>query len=126
MLEGLTQKQAGERMGVDANTVLNWEKCKTIPLPKDWPNIASFLESDDVFPLATTIAEKLRVARLRKGWSRKVAAKELGVDESTLRDWEGGKVVLLAKHRQLVADFLGMLFAEVDEVMRVAWNEKHG
>ncbi len=65
------------------------------------------------------------MARLRKGWSRKVAAKELRVDESTLRDWEGGKVILLSKHRQLVADFLGLPFAEVDGVMRVAWNGTH-
>lgn len=113
-------------MGVDAYTVLNWEKSKTTPSPKDWPKIASFLENDDIFPQATTIAEKLRVARLRKGWSRKVAAKELGVDESTLRDWEGGKVILLAKHRRLVADFLGLPFDDVDEAMRAAWNEKHG
>ena len=113
-------------MGVDANTVLNWEKSKTIPLPKDWPKVSSFLESEDIFPQATTIAEKLRVARLRKGWSRKVAAKELGVDESTLRDWEGGKMILLSKHRKLVADFLAIPFAEIDEVMRAAWNGKHG
>jgi hypothetical protein len=41
--DGLTQKVAGALIGVNAYTVLNWEKGKTAPLPKDWPGIARFL-----------------------------------------------------------------------------------
>lgn len=121
----LTQQQLASIIGVSQFTILNWEKGRTQPLPKDYPQLMNFL-GGDVFPQGTTIAERLRVARVHIGWSRKLAAKQLGVDESTLRDWEGGKVVLLRKHRLLVAEFLCMPFEEVDQLMRDAWNVAHG
>lgn len=122
--DGLTQKQVGELIGVNACTILNWEKSKTKPTPRDWPSIAAFV-GYEIFPDAQTIAEKLRVERLRRGWSRKVAAKELGLDESTLRDWEAGKVVLFMKHRVLVANYLNLPFEVIDVAMREAWNTSH-
>lgn len=109
---------------VSQSTILNWKKGKTAPLPKDYPKLMRFL-GGEVLPQGTTIAEHLRVARMRIGWSRKLAVKQLEVDESTLRDWEGGKVILLRKHRLLVAEFLGMPFEEVNQLMWDTCNVVH-
>ena len=124
LAEELTQQEAGARMGVCASTILNWEKGKSNPLPKDIPAITAFL-GYAVLPEAVTVPEKIRVKRTSLGWSRKRASKELGVDETTLRDWENGKVILFKKHRECIAEFIGMPFDELDGKMREAWGSVH-
>jgi len=42
------------------------------------------------WPVPTTLPEKLRAARLRRGWSIKRSAATLGVDEATFGRWEKG------------------------------------
>jgi len=41
-----------------------------------------------------TVGEWLVMARRGSGWSRKRLAKRLGVDESTVFQWESGRVVI--------------------------------
>jgi ribosome-binding protein aMBF1 (putative translation factor) len=64
--------------------------------------------------------------RLERGWSRKVASRSLGIDVSTLRDWEQGKVILFRKHRRLVAEVLGIPESELDAGMKARWKNAHG
>jgi ribosome-binding protein aMBF1 (putative translation factor) len=64
--------------------------------------------------------------RLEFGWSRKVASRHLGIDESTLRDWEQGKIILFRKQRRLVVNFLAIREGEVDDEMKARWKNAHG
>ncbi|PKO18729.1 transcriptional regulator [candidate division BRC1 bacterium HGW-BRC1-1] len=86
---GLFQRHVGGRLGVTTDTVVNWEKNRTEPEVRFLPLIIEFLGYDPN-PAPQTLGEKLIHCQRVLGLSRKRLAAELGVDESTLRDWERG------------------------------------
>jgi transcriptional regulator with XRE-family HTH domain len=120
----LTQKQAAERLGVNPWTVLNWEKDHTEPPIESMPAIIRFLDYDP-FPEPKNIDERLLAKRRAMGWSIREAARQLGVDEGTWRNWEQGGVILYHNHRLLVSRLLDLPADEVDQSMGVRWNRVH-
>ncbi len=120
----LTQKQAAERLGVNAWTILNWEKDHTEPPIESMPAIIRFLGYDP-FPEPKNIPERLLAKRRAKGWSIREAARRLGVDEGTWGDWEQGGVILYRNHRLLVARLLDLPEGEVEQDMGVRWTRLH-
>jgi len=120
----LTLKKAGKLLGTDERSIINWEKGRTVPKVYRLPAIIRFLGYNPL-PEPRTIAEQLVAKRLELGWSRKVASRHLGVDQSTLRDWEQGKVALLQKHRRVLEKLLGIQKTELDHEMRARWNAAH-
>ena len=121
----VSQKAAAYILGVDPATVLNWEKGKTEPPVKAMPAILRFLGYDP-YPEPVTLRERILAKRRAMGWTIGEAAAELGVDPTTWRDWEHGKVILLRKHRAMVATLLGLDSDEFDADMRARWNRQHG
>jgi transcriptional regulator with XRE-family HTH domain len=101
---GLTQKEAGDRMGATAVTVLHWEKGKTQPLVESIPAIIAFLDSDP-FPPPTSLSEQLAAVRRKMGWSIKQAARHLGVDPGTWGRWEKMGIPW-TRHQRMVAAFV--------------------
>lgn len=120
----LTQKQAAERLGVNRWTVLNWEKGHTEPPIEFMAAIIRFLRYDP-FPEPKNIAERLLAKRRAMGWSIKKAARQLGVDPGTWRNWEQGGVILYRNHRLLADRLLDLPEGEVDQDMGVRWNRLH-
>lgn len=58
-----------------------------------WPGIFQILGFDPRGKReSTTLGERIRDARLMRGWSQKRLAKELYLNESTVQAWEAGKV----------------------------------
>ena len=121
---GLSQRQAVSRLGVNPLTVLNWEKGHTEPPIEAVPAILRFLGYDP-FPQPRSLRELLLAKRRAMGWSIKEAARQLGVDPRTWRDWERGKTILYRKHRVLVARLVGLLVGEVDQEMGARWDRSH-
>jgi DNA-binding XRE family transcriptional regulator len=80
---GLTQAEAGARIGTDEFTVINWEKGKTAPGVRFYPAIIRFLGSNPL-PAPTTLEERIRLTRMSLGLSKKRLASRAGVDESTV------------------------------------------
>jgi transcriptional regulator with XRE-family HTH domain len=103
----LTLKETGKLFGTDEWSIINWEKARTVPKVYRLPTIIRFLGYNPL-PEPRTVSERLVANRLERGWSRKAASRHLGIDISTLRDWEHGKVILFRKHRRLVAKVLGI------------------
>jgi transcriptional regulator with XRE-family HTH domain len=120
----LTLKEAGKLLGTDEGSVINWEKGRRAPRVYRLPAIIQFLGYNPL-PEPRTIAERLVAKRLEHGWSRKVASRHLGIDISTLRDWEQGKVILFRTHRRLVANVLGVPESEIDREMKARWRKAH-
>jgi len=81
---GLHQKQAAMRLGVDAESLRNWEAGRTSPGLRFYPTLIKFLTYNPL-PEARTRGEFLERERISRGWSRKHAAKRLGMDEATVR-----------------------------------------
>ena len=80
----LLLREAGERMGTDEFTVINWEKGKTEPAIRFWPGIIAYLGYDP-HPDPLTLGEHVRAERRRRGCSLAALAGELGFDPGTLR-----------------------------------------
>ena len=104
---GLTQKAAGELLGINSWTVLNWEKGKTEPPVESIAVIIGFLEYDP-FPEPKSLSDRLLAARRVKGWTIKEAAQRLGVDEATWGQWEKTGIPW-KRHQARVAAFLRKL-----------------
>ena len=121
---GLTQGQGAKQLGINSWTVQNWEKGHTEPPIESMPAIVRFLGYDP-FPEPKTLPERLLAKRRAMGWSIRTAAQMLGVDPGTWGDWERGKVILYRKHRDLVAQLVGLPEGEVEQNMRVRWNRSH-
>lgn len=123
---GITQKEAGERMGVTQFTVINWEYDLRKPAIHHVPAICQFLGYDPEPPAPKTLPERLAAKRRELGWTQKDAARKLGVDPCTWSDWERGGTIMATAHRRLVAQFLGLPEDEIHSTMRKRWNDSHG
>ncbi len=121
---GLTQAQAAARLGVSADTLLNWETGKKLPLPRRLGQVITFLGYAP-FPEPATIPERLLTERQKRGWSIRAAARHLGVDPGTWGNWERGELILFRSHRTEVAALLRLDPQEMAEQMRARWNGKH-
>ncbi len=120
----LMQKEVTDQLGVNAWTILNWEKGHTEPPIVSIPAIVRFLGYDP-FPQPTTLPEKLLAKRREMGWSIKEAAQAVGVDPSTWGNWERGQTILYRQHRVLIARFLDLPADALDQEMTSRWNRSH-
>jgi len=86
----LLQKEVGQRIGGSVSDVWNWENNWVSPAVKFIPAIIAFLGYNPL-PQPTGLPEHLVRFRQAKGWTQKVFAKALGVDQTTLARWERGE-----------------------------------
>ncbi len=121
---GLFQREVAQQLGVNAWTILNWEKGHTEPLIVSIPAIVRFLGYDP-FPQPATLPDKLLAKRREMGWSIKEAAKAIGVDPGTWGNWERGQTILYRQHRTIMARFLDLSADALDKEMVVRWNRLH-
>jgi transcriptional regulator with XRE-family HTH domain len=87
---GLLQKQAAELIGVDKDTICNWEGQRKHPALSAMPAIARFLGYDPS-PVAETLGGRLVRYRVSLGITQEELAVRLGVNACTLARWERGQ-----------------------------------
>jgi transcriptional regulator with XRE-family HTH domain len=92
MDRGLGQEQAARVLGIGKTTIVNWEMghAEGVAL---WhlPRVVAFLGYDPT-PEPVTFGERIRAVRRRQGLSQEALAERLGLDASTVRLWELGRV----------------------------------
>lgn len=86
----LIQRQVAKQIGVDAASIHNWEKNLSKPSLKFMPAIVSFLGYNPA-PTPKGWPDRLVQGRQARGLSQKEAARQIGVDQSTLARWERGQ-----------------------------------
>lgn len=86
---GLMQREVARTLGVDPETLRNWETGKHEPAVRHYPAVFAFLGFDPR-PAPQTLAGRLRRARERLGLSQRELGRRLGLDESTIQEWEAG------------------------------------
>ena len=84
------QREVAEILGIDVQSVRNWEKHRSNPKVYLMPRIAEFLGYLPYEP-ARSFPEMLRTYRQAAGLSRKRLAQVARIDESTLAKWERGE-----------------------------------
>ena len=102
---GLLLREAAALMGVSAETVANWEKGKTQPVPSQFRPIVDFLGYDPT-PEPRTLAERVEAKQRRLGASLAQVARHLGWDPGSLRRYLDGTWRLSPDRRDTLEAFL--------------------
>ena len=106
---GLLQKDVADELGVDRNTVVNWETNLTSPRLRYTPRIIDFLGYDPLETEPEGLIQALASARRRLGLSRRNMAPLLGVHANTLGCWERMEREPSKASRRRLADLLARL-----------------
>ena len=86
-----------------------WERNKYAPSLRVIPRIIKFLGQIPFDTANMALGERIITLRCCLGLSREELAESLGVDESTLRDWEHGKRRPLKKNMERLDKVFGSL-----------------
>jgi transcriptional regulator with XRE-family HTH domain len=104
---GLLQREAAERMGIQRDTYVNWEKDKTTPVASQFRPVVAFLGCDPS-PAARTLAERVEAKRRELGVTFEQAAKYLGWDPGSLTRYLNGTWALSPTRAEALERFLAM------------------
>ena len=104
---GLKQVEVAERLRVSEFTVLGWEVRGREPGDRHYPAIIAFL-GNEPWPEPQTLGERLRAERLRRGLSKREAARIIGTDEECVRMWETGAWKPTSRTIPKLSGFLGL------------------
>ena len=85
------QTEVAEALGVDHQTVLNWERNHTRVSTRFMPKVVAFLGYDPRQE-SGQFGERIRTLRERQGLSQAALAAKLGINTSTVTAWERGRV----------------------------------
>jgi len=76
---GLLQREAADKLGVDATTICNWETNRTSPQLRFIPEILTFLGYIPYDTQSGTLGKRIGACRRLLGLSQKELARRLGV-----------------------------------------------
>lgn len=85
----MKQKCVADALGVDETTIYNWENNRVMPAIRYIPRIVRFLGYVP-YRFGESLAERIKAARTKSGLSQKKYARLIGVNQSSLADWERG------------------------------------
>jgi DNA-binding XRE family transcriptional regulator len=101
---GLLQKKVAQNIGVSRNTIYNWETNMTQPSFRWLPKIIDFLGYASYSP-PQSVGERLTMVRKFLGLSQKELAAMIGVDPSTIHNWEFEKHKLTRRASEIIMKF---------------------
>jgi transcriptional regulator with XRE-family HTH domain len=102
---GLLQREASERMGIQRDTYVNWEKGRTEPVASQFRPIVAFLGYDPT-PEPQTLAERVEAKQRRLGASLAQVARYLGWDPGSLKRYLDGTWRISLNRRDALEAFL--------------------
>ena len=106
MERGLFQDQVARELGVSVGSLLNWEANHTRVQTRFMPKVVAFLGYDPRQE-SSQIGDRIRILRERQGLSQVALAMKLGLNASTVVNWERGRVRLaFPKVRKRFEEFL--------------------
>lgn len=106
---GLLQKEVAQQLGVDKDSIYYWETGRYKPSLRVIPKIIEFLGYMPYDTSEMTLGERVVTMRHFLGLSREEFAERLGVDETTLRNWEHGKKRPLKRNMEKLDVWLNSL-----------------
>lgn len=107
----LLQKEVAQRLGVNKDTICNWENNRTSPSLRFIPRIIEFLGYVPYDAQSETLGERIVAARKLLGLSQEELARRLGIDPGTLGHWERGEHRPLRRHLEKLAEFFTSPFS---------------
>ena len=104
----LYQNEAALRIGVDKTTICLWETNHATPSVRNMPGVIQFLGYTPHRRIAN-FGDWLNMVRTSSGLSEETLAEQLGIDESTVANWERGWRQPTARLLTRVKQFFGAL-----------------
>jgi hypothetical protein len=104
-LLGLLQREAAERIGIQRDTYVNWEKDKTRPVASQFRPVVAFLGYDPTSE-PRTLAERLEAKQRTLGASLAQVARHLGWDSGSLKRYLDGTWRISPDRRDALERFL--------------------
>jgi transcriptional regulator with XRE-family HTH domain len=104
---GLLQREAAERMGIQRDTYINWEKDKTRPVASQFRPVVAFLGYDPS-PAPTALPERVQAKRRHLGVTFEQVAGYLGWDPGSLTRYLNGTWRLSPERAHALEQFLGL------------------
>jgi transcriptional regulator with XRE-family HTH domain len=104
---GRLQREVAERIGVAVETVINWEKDRTKPVPAKFRPVIAFLGYDPS-PAPKTLAERVEAKRRVLGVTFEQVAEYLGWDTGSLTRYLNGAWRLSSERADTLEQFLGL------------------
>ena len=102
----LTIQQLARLLKVTEEAVVYWEYNRGQPKVYNYPKLIEVLGFLPFDIDTSTLGGKIIAYRYTKGLSRKKFSQLLGVDESTLRNWEGNKHIPLSNKMRILKNYL--------------------
>ena len=102
----LFQKDVAELIGVQTDSIVNWELNRFTPQVHQLPKIIEFLGYVPFGITGDTFSSKVKAFRKKRGLSQRKLATLWGVDQTTIRDWENGKHKPIGKLKKRVDKIL--------------------
>jgi transcriptional regulator with XRE-family HTH domain len=101
----MRQRDVARQIGVNKDTIHNWETNRTAPEVCLIPHIIDFLGYSP-YDATWSFGQWLRVVRLALGLSHRRFAERVGVDQSTVLKWEREEHQLTQKKWRSIKKFL--------------------
>ena len=98
----LLQKDVATILNVSEDTITYWENNRSKPFVKQYPKIIEFLGYDPYSYDTLTLSGRMKIYRHKNGLSQEELAKMLGVNESTIFNWEKGNHVPMPQKLHLL------------------------
>lgn len=108
--KGLFQEDVAALIGVTSNSITNWELNHNQPDLRFYPSIIKFLGYNPFELKTLTLCDRIQTYRILHGMSQEKLADKLGINESTVFNYEKGNHKPTKK-----------ILAKLDELFR---NEK--
>ncbi len=102
---GLFQRQVAKQMGISVETLINWEKDRTVPAPAQFKPVIAFLGYDPS-PSPSTLAERVQAQRRALGVTFDQLAQHLGWDVGTLTRYLNGTWSMPSIRQDALEEFL--------------------
>jgi transcriptional regulator with XRE-family HTH domain len=102
---GLRQRDVARQIGVNKDTIHNWETNSTEPEVRLIPHIIDFLGYAP-YNLGWSFGQRLKTRRTALGLSQEQFAKRAGLDESTVSKWEREERRPLREKRENMVKFI--------------------
>lgn len=100
------QKDVAKVLGVNTDTITNWEKNRGGPALRLIPKIIEFLGYDPFPETILNLGDKIKLYRRNHGLSLTKLARILEIDPTTLARWERGETGLSVSWKMRLQSYL--------------------
>lgn len=124
---GLTQDDLGLKLGVNTQSILNWESGRAAPSPQSFKRLLEVLQVTDKQIVAENSAnDTLAVYRQRAGLTQRTAISSTEIQRYRFLDIERGVRLPTREEARALAKAYGISVSKVETLCQILHNQRTG